>query len=367
MTTTTLPNAATMYRAFLARDPSFEGVFWVAVRTTGIVCRPTCPARKPKRENVEFFAALQDGLTAGYRPCLRCRPEQPSETNPEWVAPLLQRLHDNPAGRLADADLRRLGLDPIRVRRWFRRAHGTTFHGYQRALRLGRAMHHLQQGTPVLTTTYATAYESPTGFRDAFEQLFGMLPSEAQERGGAPLVARRISTPLGTMLSVAAPDGLCLLEFADRPMLQTQLRRVRQRFLAPIIGGTHPLLDQVESELAEYFAGQRREFSVPLKMTGTPFQQQAWEALLAIPYGETLSYGEQAARIGRPEARRAIGRANGDNRMSIIIPCHRVVRADGSLCGYGGGLWRKQRLLELEELFGNQRTVGDEQRLDSSS
>lgn len=348
MTTTTLPSPAVMYRALVARDPSFEGIFWVGVRTTGIICRPTCPARKPRRENVEFFGALRDGLSAGFRPCLRCRPELLPDSTPGWADQLMARLHAEPTGRLSDADLRALGLDPVRVRRWFRRTHGTTFHGYQRALRLGRAMHHLQQGKSVLTTTYATAYESPTGFRDAFEELFGLLPSGARDSGVAPLVARRLTTQLGAMLAIAAADGLCLLEFADRPMLETQLTRVRQRFSAPIIGGAHPLLDQVEAELAEYFAGTRRQFTLPLKLAGTPFQQQAWQALLAIPYGETLSYGEQAARIGRPEARRAIGRANGDNRMAIIIPCHRVVRADGSLCGYGGGLWRKQRLLELE-------------------
>jgi AraC family transcriptional regulator of adaptative response/methylated-DNA-[protein]-cysteine methyltransferase len=211
-------------------------------------------------------------------------------------------------------------------------------------------MHQLQGGTSVLATTYDAAYESPTAFREAFTELFGVRPGEIGPASATPLIARQVATPLGAMLAIANDDGLCLLEFADRPMLATQLKRISQRFGAPIIGGSHALLDQVERELAEYFAGERREFTVPLRIQGTDFQQAAWGALRAIPYGTTLSYGEQAHRIKRPDAQRAIGRANGDNCLAIIIPCHRVVRADGTLCGYGGGLWRKQRLLELEAL-----------------
>jgi AraC family transcriptional regulator of adaptative response/methylated-DNA-[protein]-cysteine methyltransferase len=350
MTAPALPHPDEMYRALLARDASYEGTFWLGVRTTGIVCRPTCPARKPKRENVAFFASLDSAIEAGFRPCLRCRPTEHAGTAPEWAASLLHRLHKAPQQRMRDTDLRTLGLDPMRVRRWFVRVHGTTFHGYQRALRLGRAMHQLQGGTSVLATTFDAAYESPTAFREAFSELFGVLPGEVGPTSAAPLIARQVATPLGAMLAIANDDGLCLLEFADRPMLATQLRRIRQRFSAPIIGGSHALLDQVERELEEYFAGERTEFTVPLRIQGTEFQRAAWDALRNIPYGTTLSYGEQAHRIGRADAQRAIGRANGDNCMAIIIPCHRVVRADGTLCGYGGGLWRKQRLLELESL-----------------
>lgn len=345
-----LPHPDEMYRALLARDASYEGTFWLGVRTTGIVCRPTCPARKPKRENVAFFATLDAAFEAGFRPCLRCRPTEHAGTPPAWAATLLDHLHRTPQQRMRDADLRARGLDPVRVRRWFVRVHGTTFHGYQRALRLGRAMHQLRGGTTVLTTTYNAAYESPTAFREAFTDLFGVLPGEISPSSVPPLLARQLTTPLGTMLAIANDEGLCLLEFADRPMLATQLRRIRARFSAPIIGGNHPLLDQVERELEEYFAGERQVFDVPLRIQGTEFQRAAWQALREIPYGTTLSYGEQAHRIGRPDAQRAIGRANGDNCLAIIIPCHRVVRADGTLCGYGGGLWRKKRMLELEAL-----------------
>ncbi len=348
MIASALPHPDEMYRALLARDASYEGTFWLGVRTTGIVCRPTCPARKPKRENVSFFATLDEAFEAGFRACLRCRPTEHAGTPPAWAAALLERLHTHPNQRMRDAELRAIGLDPVRVRRWFVRVHGTTFHGYQRELRLGRAMHQLKGGTPVLNTTYDAAYESPTAFREAFTDLFGVRPGEVGPSSPTPLMARQLTTPLGAMIAIANADGLCLLEFADRPMLATQLQRIRKRFSAPIIGGNHPVLDQVERELEEYFTGERQLFTVPLRIQGTDFQRAAWEALAAIPYGTTLSYGEQAHRIGRPDAQRAIGRANGDNCLAIIIPCHRVVRADGTLCGYGGGLWRKQRLLELE-------------------
>lgn len=348
MSAATLPATATMYRALVARDAAWEGVFWVGVTTTGIACRPTCPARKPKPEHVRYFPRLEDALASGFRPCLRCRPLERLGETPSWIAPLLARVHATPERRVRDADLRAMGLDPVRVRRWFRATHRTTFHGYQRALRLGRAMHHLRQGATVLGTTFATDYESPTAFREAFEELFGVLPRDARTAAVAPLVARPITTPLGPMLAIGNDEGLALLEFSDRPMLGTQLERVRKHFGAPVIGGTHEVLDRAEAELAEYFAGTRREFSVPLRIKGTPFQEAAWQVLRGIPYGETISYGEQARRLGRPDAQRAIGRANGDNRIAIIIPCHRVVRADGTLCGYGGGLWRKERLLAVE-------------------
>lgn len=163
------------------------------------------------------------------------------------------------------------------------------------------------------------------------------------------LVSREIGTPLGSMLAVADDRGLALCEFVDRPMLPTQLARIEALIHAPVIGGTHPWLDQTERELTEYFAGERDSFGIPLVLDGTAFQVQVWRQLLAIPFGATLSYGELAARTGRPGASRAVGRANGDNRIAIIVPCHRVIGADGNLTGYGGGMRRKRWLLRHEQ------------------
>lgn len=343
-----LPTAARMYRAVLTRDTTFEGVFWVGVKTTGIVCRPACPAKKPARANVEFFGRLVDALAAGYRPCKRCKPLQPHEGVPDWMAPLLQAVVQEPGRRLNDASLRNLGLEPARVRRWFIKTHGLTFHAYQRTVRLGRALQHLRRGHSVTSTTYETGYESLTAFREAFSSLFGVLPRDANTTTPASLIGRRLTTPLGPMLAVAAPSGLCLLEFADRPMLATQTRRVRAHFGGPIVDGAHSCLDQIERELRLYFSGELQHFSTPLVTPATPFQEAAWDQLKQIPYGQTMSYDEQARRMGKPGAQRAVGHANGHNRIAIVIPCHRVIRSDGKLCGYGGGLWRKRRLLELE-------------------
>jgi AraC family transcriptional regulator of adaptative response/methylated-DNA-[protein]-cysteine methyltransferase len=151
------------------------------------------------------------------------------------------------------------------------------------------------------------------------------------------------------MLAAASERALCLLEFLDRRMLETQLRRLKMAFDAPIVPGMNAILEQTKTELDEYFAGERREFTVPLDVAGSTFHEGVWRELLTIPYGETRSYGEQSRRMGRPDAVRAVARANGDNRIAIIIPCHRVIGSDGKLTGYGGGLWRKRWLLDHEQ------------------
>jgi len=189
-------------------------------------------------------------------------------------------------------------------------------------------------------------YESQIGFRDAFEKLFGNPPGRA--RDAAMITVTRIHSPLGAMLAGATDDHLCLLEFADRRMLATQIQRLRKYLRAQFVPGDHDILAATQAQLADYFAGRRREFDLPLTTPGTDFQRAAWDALLDIPYGTTRSYLEQARAIGRPTAVRAIGRANGDNRIAIVVPCHRVTGASGELTGYGGHLWRKKALLDLE-------------------
>jgi AraC family transcriptional regulator of adaptative response/methylated-DNA-[protein]-cysteine methyltransferase len=347
MIAASLPSPLTMYRALVRRDPAYEGVFWVGVRTTGIFCRPTCPARRPRRENVEFFPRLADALTSGYRPCKQCRPLVARGDTPDWIAALLRLVDANPFERIREADLRRRGLEPDRVRRWFQRHHGMTFQAYQRHRRLGSALSHLRNGARVTTTAFATGYESLSGFREAVGKLLGDTPTAARE--ATLLRATRITTPLGPMLAVAGDTALHLLEFTDRRMLATQLEGVRRRFGAVITPGSSPVLAQVERELREYFGGERREFTVPLAIRGTPFQETVWRQLLRIPCGETRSYEQLARMAGHPGAQRAVGTANGSNRIAILIPCHRVIRADGTLSGYGGGVWRKKRLLELEQ------------------
>lgn len=344
----TLPSEAEMYDATLRRDASYEGVFILAVKTTGIFCRPTCTARKPNRENVEYFGSTRDAVLAGYRACKRCRPLEAAGSTPDWLRPLLEKVEEDPTRRWRDQDLRNFDLDPIRVRRWFQSHHGMTFHAYERSRRLGAALGRIKRGDELTATGFRHGFESDSGFRDAFERVFGTTPGKSRNGNGKPITMTRLVTPLGPMVAASVDAGVCMLEFPDRRMLETQLKRMKRWYGGPITPGDSDHLAQLDDELQRYFKGELTRFTVPLDCTGTEFQMQAWLALMKIPYGERRSYEQQARLMGRPGAQRAVGKANGDNRIAIVIPCHRVVRADGSLCGYGGGLWRKQKLLELE-------------------
>ena len=335
-----------MYRAFARRDPAYEGVFWLGVRTTGIFCRPTCRARQPKRENVEFFAAPGEALHAGYRPCLKCRPLDHGRVPPPLVAKLLAAVEKAPSQRVRDGDLVALGIDPSSARRQFKRYCGMTFQAYHRARRMGLALQDIRKGRTVLDSQLDQGFESGSGFRDAFNRLVGTAPSRTQ--GLSVLHAQWLETPLGAMLAVADDRGLHLLDFVDRRGLERALAMLQKRLHARVLPGAHRHLAQIEDELRDYFAGTRMHFATPVCLTGSPFQLRVWGELLRIPVGVTRSYAELAARIDAPRAVRAVGRANGDNRLSIIVPCHRVIGANGELTGYGGGLARKQKLLDLE-------------------
>ncbi|MBX3117489.1 MAG: methylated-DNA--[protein]-cysteine S-methyltransferase [Fimbriimonadaceae bacterium] len=343
----TLPSDCEMYTAMEARNPDYDGIFFVGVLTTGIFCRPVCPAKTPLRKNVQFFATARDALHAGLRPCKRCRPMDMGSKPPEWVLDLLSKVDSNPTQRLKDWDLRCQGFEPERVRRYFKTHYGMTFQGYQRARRLGQAFKEIRRGMNKTEAAMEIGYDSDSGFRDAFLKTLGATPGQAEGRN--VLTVRWIDTPLGAMIAGANDHALCILEYVDRRMLETQLTTVRKRFSCALVPGESPILDQIEAELDAYFKGELKEFKTPLEYPGTDFQMRVWDYLLKIPYGETRSYGQLGKAIGCPDGQRAVGKANGDNRLAIIIPCHRVIKSDGTMCGYGGGLWRKQRLLELEQ------------------
>ena len=345
---TLMPPVAEMYRALVARDQAFDGLFFACVRTTGIFCRPTCHARKPKPDNVEFAASVQEALHRGYRPCRVCDPLRSTAGDPQWLEPLLAEIKQSPDTPLRDEALRARGLDPVQVRRTFKRRFGMTFQAYQRACRLGTAMRALHDGASTLEAGFDSGFESASGFREAFARVFGDTPGRA--RDAALLVARWLETPLGPMLAVAGAAGLELLEFVDRRALETELTALRRKLGSAIVPGDHPVLDRTAAQLGEYFAGERQVFDIPVTQRGSEFQLRVWRALCDIPYGVTRSYSDIARQVGAPAAVRAIGTTNGRNQVAIVVPCHRVIRADGSLCGYGGGRWRKQWLLDHERL-----------------
>ena len=335
-----------MERAYLRSDESYDGVFFLGVRTTGIFCRPSCPARKPRPKNVQYFATPRDAMASGYRPCLRCHPLQTDGQPPKWVQTLLKTVDKAPTARLRDADLRAMSIDPARARRYFKRTYGMTFQAYHRAHRLGTALSHIRGGADLTQVAMEHGYDSNSGFRDAFERIFGRPPGRS--RTAECLVTQTLESPLGPLLACATPQAVCLLEFADRRALEAQIATLRRRFGCAIVPGSNDPLAQLTDELARYFAGKLREFRTPIVYPGTSFQQAVWQRLLQIPFGQTLSYEALARDVGHPGAQRAVGTANGQNRLGIVIPCHRVVNKNGRLGGYGGGLWRKQFLLELE-------------------
>lgn len=336
-----------MYQASYEKNPDFEGVFWMAVKTTGIFCRPTCTARKPKPENVEFFDNTKDAIQKGYRPCKVCKPLVNPDETPLDIRKLLIELSENPGLKLKDVDLVERGLQPITVKRWFLKHHGMTFHAFQRTFKINSAFKKLQQGENVLDVALENGYESLSGFNDRFKNVFGVSPKNSKMEKIVDL--KRIETPLGTMIACANENGICMLEFSDRKALPTELKEISKHFDANIVQGENPHFKTLEKELEEYFEGKLKDFTVPLAPVGTDFQKKVWEILRTIPYGTTRSYQQQADILGNPKAVRAVANANGLNKISIIIPCHRVIGSNGTLTGYGGGIWRKQKLLELEK------------------
>ncbi|WP_367174811.1 bifunctional transcriptional activator/DNA repair enzyme AdaA [uncultured Chryseobacterium sp.] len=336
-----------MYKASNDKNPDFEGVFWMGVKTTGIFCRPTCTARKPKFENVEFFDNTKDAILKGYRPCKVCKPlGNPGET-PAEIQKILDELSTDPSLKFKDYDLVKRGLEPATVRRWFQKHHAMTFQAFQRMHKLNSAFKKLNSGESVTETAFDSGYESLSGFSDSFKNVFGVSPKNSKFEKVVDL--KRIETPLGTMVACADENGICMLEFSDRKALPTELKEISKHFNANIIQGENKHFKTLQKELAEYFEGKRIQFNVPLSPVGTEFQKNVWEVLRKIPYGTTRSYQEQANILGNPKAVRAVANANGLNKISIIIPCHRVIGSDGKLTGYGGGIWRKQKLLELEK------------------
>lgn len=344
-----LPDQNVLYTALLNRDAAFEGIFMVGVKTTGVFCRPTCTARKPKRENVEFFDSAHQALLHGYRPCKVCSPLEYRGAPPDWLQPLLDEINASPLLKLKDSHLRERGLEPGRVRYWFRKHHGMTFQEYQRLLRIGQAFGRIRHGGKVASTAFESGYRSLSGFADSFRKAADFPPSESLHKHLIPTT--RILTPLGPMLAGATDEGICLLEFVDRRMLETQIKRLGKQLHARMIPGSNEFFGPLNEQLEEYFSGNRKKFDLPLVLPGTPFQKKVWSGLQTIGYGSVRSYKEQAEAIGSPRAVRAVARANGDNRIAILVPCHRVVGSKGELVGYGGGLWRKKFLLELESKF----------------
>lgn len=335
------------YKALLERKENFVGIFFVGVKTTSVFCISTCRARKPKRENVEFYTTFKEALNNGYRPCKVCKPTENANKAPEQVENAIILVKENPKEKITDNDLRLKGISPEVVRRWFKKNFGMTFQTYQRMYRINNAFQELKQGKSATTTAFDTGYESLSGFGYTFKKLVGKSPKQIKEKG--IILISRLTTPLGPMFVCATKNGVCLLEFVDRRMLETEFKDLQKRLNANIIAGENEHIKQTKKEIDEYFQGTRKTFDVKLETPGTDFQNLVWNNLLKIDYGKTSTYQQQADNINNPKGVRAVASANGFNRISIIIPCHRVIGKDGKLTGYGGGLERKEWLLQHEK------------------
>jgi AraC family transcriptional regulator of adaptative response/methylated-DNA-[protein]-cysteine methyltransferase len=335
-------DADTAWAAFMRRDRAWDGRVIGAVKTTGIYCKPSCPARRPKREHVDFYSSAEEARSAGYRPCLRCKPDEVGRDR-EAVAQavkLIEQAEETPQlAELAAA----VGYAPHHFQRLFKRDLGVSPAEYARGLRNRRTETALKANGRVTDAVYDAGYASPSGFYSDAKERLGMTPSAWRNGGrGETIRWTHFDSPLGQMLIAATSKGICRLTFDDSV---DSLRRLFPN--AIIIEDAGGLRGLVEGALAaiEQPAAARE---LPIDVAGTAFQEAVWRELRKIPPGETRSYAQIAAAIGLPKAVRAVGTANGDNHVAVLIPCHRVIRSDGTLGGYAGGLDRKRKLLASE-------------------
>ena len=335
------------YQALLEKNSEYEGVFFVGVKTTTVFCRPSCPARKPKFENCEFFKTAEEALLASYRPCRRCRPLSHPNLVSRVVQKLVEAVEKEPEKRWKNRDFQALSVDASTARRQFKKRFGMTFVEYARARRMGIAMKQIRGGNSVIEAQITSGYESGSGFRDAFFRIMGAPPSKNKDC--KVLKTAWLDTPLGPMMAVSDDEALYLLEFVDRRGLEREVERLRKKIHCAIIPGMTEPIRSIETELQHYFEGRLKEFKTPFAVLGSPFQKRVWEELQKIPLGETRGYAEIAKAIGRPTAFRAVAQANGSNQLAIIIPCHRVINSNGELGGYGGGVARKKWMLDHEK------------------
>ncbi|MFC6345775.1 bifunctional transcriptional activator/DNA repair enzyme AdaA [Vagococcus carniphilus] len=334
------------YEALVKKDSTYDGIFFAGIKTTGIFCHPTCTARKPKFENCQFYLTAEEALLAGFRPCKICHPMSFPHDIPEEVKQLVTAVEEHPEKRWQESDFRELGLHSATARRKFKTVYGMTFVQYARSRRMGLAFKEIENGGKVIDQQVATGYESASGFNDAFTKIMG---NPAKKTAIKVLNANFISTPIGQMMSISDEEYIYLLEFADRRGLEREIERLRLKLNARIIPGQNKTNELLEQQLGEYFKKERTTFDVPLFRMGTPFQKKVWQILEEIPKGEVWSYKDIAEKLGNKNKVRAVGNANGANQLAIIIPCHRVIKTNGELGGYGGGLERKKYLLALEK------------------
>lgn len=332
----------TAWAAFMRRDRAWDGRIVGAVKTTGIYCKPSCPARRPRRENVEFFLTREEARESGYRPCQRCKPDEVARDRSAVARAVefIEAAEEAPSlGEIAKA----VGYAPHHFQRIFKRDLGVSPAEYARALRHRRSEAALKSHGRVTDAVYEAGYSGPSSFYSDAKERLGMTPSAWRNGGsGATIRWTMFESPLGRMLIAATERGICRLTFDDS--VESLERLFPKAIICEDAGGLKDLVEGALAAIERPLAAP----DLPIDVAGTAFQEAVWRELRKIPAGETRSYAEIAAAIGHPKAVRAVGSANGDNHVCVLIPCHRVIRSDGSLGGYGGGIDRKKKLLASE-------------------
>ncbi len=346
--TQTFPDEETCWQAVLSRDAGYNGVFFYAVRSTGVYCRPTCPSRRPGRAQVIFFPTAQAARQAGFRACLRCQPDQPEDPAAALASRAVHLIESSPAPLTLSELGSRLGVSPFHLQRTFKAATGLTPRQYAAAHRARRFREQVRAAPDVTAALYASGYNDSSRLYESAPGYLGMTPAAYRQGGkGMRIAYTIIDSPLGRLLVAATGAGICSVQMGDSDAA-----------LIAALAAEYPAAECARSEapplagwaaaLREHLSGVRPDLDLPLDVLGTAFQHRVWSELRRIPYGQTRTYAQVAQAIGRPSAVRAVARACATNPAALVIPCHRVVRSDGSLGGYRWGIARKVSILDKE-------------------
>jgi AraC family transcriptional regulator of adaptative response/methylated-DNA-[protein]-cysteine methyltransferase len=337
------------WSAVVTRDPQADGKFFYSVRTTGVYCRPSCGARSARPENIEFHATAADAERAGFRPCKRCKPDQVprAEQHAETIAELCRLIENAEQAPTLEQLANHAGLSTFHLHRVFKAITGVTPKQYAAAHRAKRLKSELDRSNTVTDAIYGAGYNSNGRFYEQSNDVLGMTPTTYRAGGANTEIRFAIGEcSLGSILVAASERGVCSILIGDDP--DALARDLQDRFpRAHLIGGDTEF-EQMVAKVVGFVEAPALGLDLPLDVRGTAFQQRVWQALREIPAGKTVSYSQIAHRIGAPKAVRAVGAAIGANLLAVAIPCHRVIRNDGSLCGYRWGVERKRALIERE-------------------
>lgn len=345
----TVTDPAECWRAIVERDPQADGTFFYSVRTTGIYCRPSCASRRPRRENVRFHRSCQEAELAGFRPCKRCRPHERASRSPQAAAIIRAcRLIEQSRDPLPTATLAQsVGMSAAHFHRTFRAHMNITPKQYSQAHRNQRVRTQLAVRRSVTAAILEAGYESPNRCYATAAATLGMTPGRFRAGGAGAVIRFAVGTcSLGSILVAATDVGICTIALGDEPELL--VRELQDRFPRAEFAGGDRAFEALVAQVVGLVEHPQANHELPLDIRGTAFQQRVWQELRRIPLGQTTTYRELARRIGAPTAIRAVAGANAANPLAVAIPCHRVVRTDGSLAGYRWGVARKAQLLERE-------------------